>query len=75
MLHALLDALSLAFGMAREILWALILGFLLSAVVQAEVSKVKTARPADAQGDGLAKPPSGSMLAVYPPGVYNHPEM
>ena len=41
MLHALLDALSLAFGMAaREILWALILGFLLSA----EVCKAKMTR-------------------------------
>ena len=36
---ALLDALSLAFGMTWEILWALILGFTLSAVVQAVVSK------------------------------------
>jgi uncharacterized membrane protein YraQ (UPF0718 family) len=33
------DALSLAFGMFWEILWALILGFALSAVVQAVVSK------------------------------------
>ena len=45
MLYALLDALSLAFGMAREILWPLILGFLLSSVVQAEVSKVNTGGP------------------------------
>lgn len=36
---ALLDALSLAFGMTWEILWALILGFTLSAAVQAVVSK------------------------------------
>jgi uncharacterized membrane protein YraQ (UPF0718 family) len=36
---ALLDALSLAFGMTWEILWALILGFALSAAVQAVVSK------------------------------------
>src|SRR5712691_9309461 len=35
----LLDALSFAFGMFWEILWALILGFALSAVVQAVVSK------------------------------------
>jgi uncharacterized membrane protein YraQ (UPF0718 family) len=33
------DALRFAFGMAWEILWALILGFALSAVVQAVVSK------------------------------------
>jgi uncharacterized membrane protein YraQ (UPF0718 family) len=33
------DALSFAFGMFWEILWALILGFALSAVVQAAVSK------------------------------------
>jgi uncharacterized membrane protein YraQ (UPF0718 family) len=32
------DALSFAFGMFWEILWALILGFALSAVVQAVVS-------------------------------------
>jgi uncharacterized membrane protein YraQ (UPF0718 family) len=35
----LVDALSFAFGMFWEILWALILGFALSAVVQAVVSK------------------------------------
>ena len=35
----LLDALSFAFGMFWEILWALILGFTLSAVVQAVVAK------------------------------------
>jgi uncharacterized membrane protein YraQ (UPF0718 family) len=35
----LLEALSFAFGMFWEILWALILGFFLSAVVQAVVSK------------------------------------
>ncbi len=35
----LLDALSFAFGMFWEILWALILGFALSGVVQAVVSK------------------------------------
>src|SRR5438045_7323130 len=33
------DALSFAFGMFWEILWALILGFALSAVVQAMVAK------------------------------------
>jgi uncharacterized protein len=37
--HALLDALSFAGGMGWEILWALILGFALSAAVQAVVSK------------------------------------
>jgi uncharacterized membrane protein YraQ (UPF0718 family) len=37
--HALLSALSFAFGMGWEILWALILGFALSAAVQAVVSK------------------------------------
>jgi uncharacterized membrane protein YraQ (UPF0718 family) len=37
--HALLDALSFAFGMGWEILWALILGFALSGAVQAVVSK------------------------------------
>jgi uncharacterized protein len=39
MLDALIEALSFAFGMFWEILWALILGFFLSAVVQAVVSK------------------------------------
>ena len=33
------DALSFSFGMLWEILWALILGFALSGVVQAVVSK------------------------------------
>ena len=37
--HNLWQALSFAFGMTWEILWALVLGFLLSAVVQALVSK------------------------------------
>src|SRR6516164_1787614 len=37
--HALLSALSMAFAMGWEILWPLILGFALSAVVQAAVSK------------------------------------
>src|SRR6516165_7908137 len=37
--HALLSALSMAFAMGWEILWPLILGFALSAVVQAVVSK------------------------------------
>jgi hypothetical protein len=39
LLGEILDALSFAFGMFWEILWALILGFALSAVVQAVVSK------------------------------------
>ena len=37
--HELVDALSFAGGMTWEILWALILGFALSGVVQAVVSK------------------------------------
>lgn len=37
--NELVDALSLAFGMFWEILWALILGFTLSAAVKAVVSK------------------------------------
>jgi uncharacterized membrane protein YraQ (UPF0718 family) len=36
---AIIDALSFAFGMFWEILWALVLGFALSAAVQAVVSK------------------------------------
>jgi uncharacterized membrane protein YraQ (UPF0718 family) len=40
----LLDALSFAFGMFWEILWALILGFFLSAAVQAVVSKSEMRR-------------------------------
>src|SRR5438093_8542484 len=38
-MSAFADALSFAFGMFWEILWALILGFVLSGVVQAVVSK------------------------------------
>ena len=41
---ALVSALSLAFGMTWEILWALILGFALSAAVQAVVSKSEMTR-------------------------------
>src|SRR5919202_7117434 len=37
--NSLLEALSMAFGMTWEILWALILGFALSGIVQAVVSK------------------------------------
>src|SRR5919202_1213882 len=40
----LLDAISLAFGMFWEILWALILGFALSAAVQAVISKAEMTR-------------------------------
>src|SRR5438067_472565 len=40
------DALRMAFAMFWEILWALILGFFLSAIVQAVVSKSKNERPA-----------------------------
>ena len=38
------EALSFAFGMFWEVLWALILGFFLSAVVQAVVSKQEMRR-------------------------------
>ena len=37
--HELRQALELSFGMAWEILWALVLGFLLTAIVQALVSR------------------------------------
>src|SRR6059058_3199639 len=40
----LADAFSFAFGMFWEILWALILGFALSGIVQAVVSKKEMAR-------------------------------
>src|SRR6059058_326449 len=40
----LLDALSFAFGMFWEVLWALILGFALSGAVQALVSKQQMRR-------------------------------
>jgi hypothetical protein len=40
----LVDALSFAFGMLWEILWALILGFALSGAVQALVSKEEMRR-------------------------------
>jgi uncharacterized protein len=43
-LAQLLDALSFAFGMFWEILWALILGFALSGAVQAVVSKSEMRR-------------------------------
>ena len=41
---AVLHALSTSFAMAWEILWALILGFALSAVVEAVVSKAQLSR-------------------------------
>src|SRR3989475_1914322 len=44
MTHAILQALGFAFAMFWEILWALILGFGLSAVVQAVVSKREMTR-------------------------------
>src|ERR1700726_468299 len=44
MIHAILRALSMAFAMGWEILWPLILGFALSAVVQAVVSHREMAR-------------------------------
>src|SRR5947199_4421680 len=40
----ILDALSFSGGMTWEILWALILGFVLSAVVQSVVSKAQMTR-------------------------------
>jgi uncharacterized membrane protein YraQ (UPF0718 family) len=43
-LGALAHALNIAFGMTWEILWALILGFALSAAVQAVVSKAEMTR-------------------------------
>src|SRR5258707_5791833 len=44
MIDALAHALSIAFGMGWEILWPLILGFFLSAVVQAVVSHREMSR-------------------------------
>src|SRR5918912_1545979 len=41
---AILEALSMAFGMTWEILWALVLGFSLSGVVQAAVTKAEITR-------------------------------
>jgi uncharacterized protein len=41
---AVVDAISIAFGMTWEILWALVLGFALSAAVQAVVSKAEMIR-------------------------------
>ena len=42
--HALFSALSMAFAMGWEILWPLILGFALSGVVQAVVTKAEMSR-------------------------------
>ena len=44
MIHALVHALAVAFGMTWEILWPLILGFTLSGIVQAVVSKREMTR-------------------------------
>ena len=44
MMNAVLHALGFAFAMFWEILWALILGFALSAIVQAVVSKAQMSR-------------------------------
>lgn len=44
MAHAVLDALGMAFAMFWEILWALILGFALSAIIQAVVSHREMSR-------------------------------
>ena len=44
MINAILHALSMAFAMGWEILWPLILGFGLSAVVQAVVSHSEMSR-------------------------------
>ncbi len=44
LISPIMPALSLTFGMAWEILWALILGFALSAAVQAVVSKAEMRR-------------------------------
>ena len=44
MLHSSLEALRMAGIMAWEILWALCLGFLLSSVVEAVVSKAQMSR-------------------------------
>ncbi len=44
MLAALGHALMMSFAMAWEILWALILGFWLSAIIQAVVSKEEMSR-------------------------------
>jgi uncharacterized membrane protein YraQ (UPF0718 family) len=43
-LHSVLEALYMAFAMFREILWPLILGFTLSGIVQAVVSKREMSR-------------------------------
>ena len=44
MLAAIRHALMMSFAMAWEILWALILGFGLSAIIQAVVSKEEMSR-------------------------------
>ena len=66
-----MSALSLAFGMTWEILWALILGFALSAAVQAVVSKREMTRllpddspPSLATASGLAAASSSCSYAA-----------
>ena len=56
------DAFSMAFAMFWEILWALILGFSLSAVVQAVVSKSEMSRalPGQAATDRAASGPNAA---------------
>ena len=44
MIHDLWRALSFTFGMTWEILWALVLGFLISSIVQAKVSHERIER-------------------------------
>ena len=44
MIDAVAHALSVAFGMTWEILWPLVLGFTLSGIVQAVVSKREMTR-------------------------------
>jgi hypothetical protein len=58
------DALSFAFGMLWQILWALILGFARSAVVQAVVSKGEMRRllSDDSFGCSIGNVPLAAML-------------
>jgi uncharacterized membrane protein YraQ (UPF0718 family) len=52
--HAVISALSIAFAMGWEILWPLILGFALSGVVQAVVTK----------GEMSRLPPDSSLRSI-----------
>ena len=54
MLAAIGHALMMSFTMAWEILWALILGFWLSAIIQAVVSKEEMSLKTIIGFDGLA---------------------